>query len=135
MTKIASKCKDLGEARPTDVLAVYLAAQDPRTPWYARWLAVAVAAYALSPIDLIPDFIPVVGYLDDLLIVPLGILIVIRLIPPEVMAEHRAIADDRQAFHPVSLWGAAIVVVIWIIGAGALFMWLQPSVSSWMRSL
>ena len=64
-----------------DVHAVYLAARDPRTPWYARAVAILVAAYALSPIDLIPDFIPILGYLDDLLIVPLGILLVVRLIP------------------------------------------------------
>ena len=75
----------LGERRRSirrEVHAVYLAARDPRTPWYAKALAGAVAAYALSPIDLIPDFIPVLGYLDDVIIVPLGILAVLRLIPP-----------------------------------------------------
>lgn len=72
-----------------DVHALYLAARDPRTPWYAKVLAVCVAGYALSPIDLIPDFIPVVGYLDDAILVPLGILAVVKMIPPEVMAEHR----------------------------------------------
>lgn len=118
-----------------DVLAVYLAAQDSRTPWYARWLAVAVTAYALSPIDLIPDFIPVIGYLDDLLIVPFGILIVIRLIPSEVMAEQRAIAEDRQASRPVSYRGAVFVILIWIILAVTTAMWLQPFTTTWMRSL
>src|SRR6266478_7923468 len=77
-----------------DVHALYLASRDPRVPWYAKVLAVAVAAYALSPIDLIPDFIPVVGYLDDLIIVPLGIWLVVSLIPDEVMAECRARADE-----------------------------------------
>src|SRR5512137_476678 len=76
-----------------DVHAVFLAARHPATPWYAKALAVAVAAYALSPIDLIPDFIPVLGYLDDLVIVPLGILLVTRLVPPEVMAACRAEAE------------------------------------------
>src|ERR1700737_1280635 len=76
-----------------DSHAVYLASRDPRVPWYAKALAVAVAAHALSPIDLIPGFIPVVGYLDDLIIVPLGIWLVVSLIPDEVMAECRARAD------------------------------------------
>jgi uncharacterized membrane protein YkvA (DUF1232 family) len=65
-----------------DVHALYLASRDPRVPWYAKAIGIAVAAYAASPIDLIPDFIPVIGYLDDLIIVPLGIALVIRLIPP-----------------------------------------------------
>src|SRR4029078_6705139 len=73
-----------------DAHALYLAARDPRVPWYAKAIAIAVAAYALSPIDLIPDFVPVLGYLDDVIIVPAGIALVIRLIPPPIMAEHRA---------------------------------------------
>src|SRR3984893_15631926 len=77
-----------------DSHAIYLASRDPRVPWYAKTLAIAVAAYALSPIDLIPDFIPVVGYLDDLIIVPLGIWLVVSLIPDEGMAEGRARADE-----------------------------------------
>ncbi|MER9603023.1 YkvA family protein [Mesorhizobium sp. M0243] len=95
-----------------DVHALYLAARDPRTPWYAKALAVCVASYALSPIDLIPDFIPVIGYLDDVILVPLGVLAVVRMIPPEVMAEHReaaALAADR----PVSRSAAVIIVCIW----------------------
>ncbi|MER9642416.1 YkvA family protein [Mesorhizobium sp. M0239] len=94
-----------------DVHALYLAARDPRTPWYAKALAVCVAGYALSPIDLIPDFIPVIGYLDDVILVP-GVLAVVRMIPPEVMAEHReaaALAADR----PVSRSAAVIIVCIW----------------------
>src|SRR2546421_10425298 len=69
--------------------ALYLTARDRRVPWYVKALAIAVAAYALSPIDLIPDFVPVLGYLDDLIVVPLGIALVVRLIPPEVMEEYR----------------------------------------------
>src|ERR1700756_3364630 len=76
-----------------DAHALYLAACDPRVPWYAKAMALAVAAYALSPIDLIPDFIPVVGYLDDLIIVPLGIALVVRMIPPQIMTEHRTLAE------------------------------------------
>lgn len=101
-----------------DVLAVYLAARDPRTPWPVRLLAMAVAAYALSPIDLIPDFIPVLGYLDDLLIVPLGLLLVVRLIPPELLAEHRATAAGRPA-RPVSVAAAMVMIALWL-AAGAL---------------
>src|SRR5690348_13322271 len=100
-------------------LVVYHAARDPRTPWYVRALAFAVAAYALSPIDLIPDFVPVLGYLDDLIIVPLGILIVVKLIPPEIIAEHRALAAAAQG-RPVSHAAAIVIVVVWaasIVGA------------------
>jgi uncharacterized membrane protein YkvA (DUF1232 family) len=97
-----------------DVLAIYLASRDPRVPRHAKWLAVAVAGYALSPIDLIPDFIPVIGYLDDLVIVPLGILLVVRMISPDVMAEHRACAS-LAATKPVSKIGAALIIVIWLL--------------------
>ena len=96
-----------------DAHALYLAARDPRVPWYAKGLAVAVAGYAASPIDLIPDFIPVVGYLDDLIIVPLGIALVIKLIPPEILAEHRELASAAQD-RPVSWLAATIFVVLWI---------------------
>jgi uncharacterized membrane protein YkvA (DUF1232 family) len=74
-----------------DVHAIYLAARNPRVPWYAKALAFCVAGYAISALDLIPDFVPVLGYLDDVIVVPLGILAVVKLIPPEVMAEHRAL--------------------------------------------
>jgi uncharacterized membrane protein YkvA (DUF1232 family) len=103
-----------------DIHVVFLAARDPRTPWYAKALAVAVAGYALSPIDLIPDFIPVLGYLDDAILLPLGILAVIRLIPPEVVAEHRAAAAAQQ---PASRAAAAIIVAIWLATA-ALCGWV-----------
>jgi uncharacterized membrane protein YkvA (DUF1232 family) len=96
-----------------DVHAVWLAARDPRTPWLAKALALVVAAYAISPIDLIPDFIPVLGYLDDLLIMPLGILLVVRLIPPEVMVEHRE-AASRATERPVSRLAAGVIIAIWI---------------------
>ena len=80
-----------------DAVALALAAQDPRVPLKAKLVAVAVAAYALSPIDLIPDFIPVLGYLDDLVIVPAGILLAVRLIPPELMAEFRETSAGATA--------------------------------------
>lgn len=105
-------------------MALWLAARDPRTPAGAKLVAGLTAAYALSPIDLIPDFIPVLGYLDDLLIVPAGIWLALRLIPPELMVELRAEAVARDK--PRSLAGAAAVVAIWL-GAVALFGWL------WLR--
>jgi uncharacterized membrane protein YkvA (DUF1232 family) len=102
-----------------DVHAVYLAAHDPRVPWYAKVLAIAVAGYALSPIDFIPDFIPVVGYLDDLIIVPSGIWLVVSLIPPDVLAEYRAVASRAEA-RPSSKVAAIAIIAIWIVSAVAL---------------
>jgi uncharacterized membrane protein YkvA (DUF1232 family) len=96
-----------------DVHALYLASRDPRVPWYAKALAVCVAGYALSPIDLIPDFVPVLGYLDDVILVPLGILLVVKLIPPEIMAEHRALAVAARD-RPVSRNAAIVIALIWI---------------------
>lgn len=95
-----------------DVIALWLAARDPRIPLYAKALAAAVAAYALSPIDLIPDFIPILGYLDDLLIVPLGIMLAVRLIPDYIMADLRMRAIEQP--RPISKAGLAIVLAIWI---------------------
>ena len=119
---MASKLKDWARAIKRDVHAIYLAARDPRVPWYAKALALCVAGYALSPIDLIPDFIPVLGYLDDLIIVPLGIMAVVQLIPPEIMAEHRA-AAAMAAERPMSRIAATVIVVIWIASM-ALVAWL-----------
>jgi uncharacterized membrane protein YkvA (DUF1232 family) len=96
-----------------DVHAVYLAAHDPRVPWYAKILAAAVAGYALSPIDLIPDFIPVLGYADDLIIVPLGIWLAVSLVPQEVMAEYRIKADEAGQ-RPRSTIAAIAIIAIWI---------------------
>src|SRR2546428_13921587 len=95
-----------------DVYAVYRAARDPRVPWHAKALALGVAGYALSPIDLIPDFVPVLGSLDDVIIVPLGILAVVKLIPPEIMAEHRALAAAAQD-RPVSRTAAIVIAIVW----------------------
>lgn len=112
---MSGKLKDWARALKRDVHAIYLASRDPRVPWYAKALAVMVAGYALSPIDLIPDFIPVLGYLDDIILVPLGIVLVLKLIPPQVMAEHRALAVARE--RPVSRFAAVAVVCIWIASA------------------
>ena len=109
-----------------DVLALYLAARDPRVPWYAKAMAFATAAYALSPIDLIPDFIPVLGYLDDLIIVPAAILLTVRMIPDEVMAELRIEAEARLQNRPGSLIGATIIVFLWIgIAFACWALWIK----------
>ena len=101
---------------------MYLAARDPRVSWYVKALAICVAGYALSPIDLIPDFVPVLGYLDDVVIVPLGLWVVIKLIPAEIIAEHRvaaALAADKPvsrvaAFVIASIWAASIALTVWL---------------------
>jgi uncharacterized membrane protein YkvA (DUF1232 family) len=105
-----------------DSYAVYLAARDPRVSWYAKALAICVAAYAFSPIDLIPDFIPILGYADELLVLPLGILLVVRLIPSDIMAEHRASAVAMLQ-RPASWAAAGIIVAIWL-AAAAVAGWL-----------
>ena len=104
-----------------DVVALWLAARDPRTPLVAKLVAAAVAAYALSPIDLIPDFIPVLGYVDDLLIVPLGIALAVRLVPGPLMAEFRAAAVDKE--RPVNRATAVVFVALWV-SLAALLGWL-----------
>jgi len=114
--------KDWARTIRRDTLALYLAARDPRVPWYAKALALLVAAYALSPIDLIPDFVPVLGYLDDLVIVPLGILAVVKLIPPPLMAEHRA-AAALTAEKPTSRAAAVAIGTIWILSIVFLSWW------------
>jgi uncharacterized membrane protein YkvA (DUF1232 family) len=108
-----------------DVVAVWIAARDPRVPWYAKLLALAVAAYALSPIDLIPDFVPVLGYLDDAVIVPAGILLTVRLIPGNLMDEFRAKAADR-ASRPTSRLGATVILLVWIAALALTAWWLRP---------
>lgn len=107
-----------------DIVALYLAGRDPRVPWYAKALALATVAYALSPIDLIPDFIPVLGYLDDLIIVPAAIIVAVRLIPEPVMTELRDEAAQRLSRRlPGSKVGAAVIVAVWLALA-VLLSWL-----------
>jgi uncharacterized membrane protein YkvA (DUF1232 family) len=108
-----------------EVHALALACKDPRVPWYAKLLAACIVAYALSPIDLIPDFIPVLGYLDDLILVPLGIYFVLKMIPAEVMAEYReqtkAFADQKR---PTNWLAAAVIVATWIVLALLVLRWV-----------
>ena len=124
MSKWLTAAKQWARTVKRDVVALWIAARDSRTPTMAKIVAGAVAAYALSPVDLIPDFVPVLGYLDDLIIVPLGILIAIRLIPVPLMAEFRERAAHR-AQRPVSRSGLVAIVLIWLLLAalGIWFVW------------
>ena len=107
-----------------ETYALYLAYRDPRVPWYARFLAAIVVGYAFCPIDLIPDFIPVLGYLDDLLLVPLGIWLALKWIPSEVMAEARARAQEAiDQEKPVNRKAAVVVVSIWLLLAALAVLW------------
>lgn len=98
----------------TEIYALYLAYRDPRVPWYARLFAACVVGYAFSPIDLIPDPIPVLGYLDDLVLVPLGIALAVRMIPPDVLAECRAEAREVAGNKPVNRVAAVVVIAVWV---------------------
>ncbi|MBZ9867654.1 DUF1232 domain-containing protein [Mesorhizobium sp. CA15] len=110
-----------------DVVALWIAARDPRVPWYAKATAGAVAAYALSPVDLIPDFIPIIGYLDDLVIVPVGIMLAVKLVSADLMQEFREEAVRREK--PVSKAGLAFMIALWVLAALALtwLFWPKPA--------
>ncbi len=107
--------RDAARRIRVETYALYLAYRDPRLPWYAKGFAALVVAYAFSPIDLVPDFIPVLGYLDDLILVPVGVALALRMIPPEVMKAARArAADDMAKAGPRSRAGLFIVGIIWL---------------------
>jgi len=109
------KLRSHARALKNEAYAIYLAAKDPRTPWFARVLIYFVVAHTFSPIDLIPDFIPILGYLDDLIITPLGIALAVRLIPAEVLAEARLTVATQGVERSVELVGAGIIIIIWIL--------------------
>ena len=115
------RARDWARQVKRDVHALWIAVRDPRTPWYAKLLAGAVVAYALSPIDLVPDFVPVLGYLDDVIILPFGILLAVRLVPHDLMKEYRA-AAMRLEGRPASKAGLLAVLAIWL-GLAALTIW------------
>lgn len=117
--------KERARQLESQTYAVYLACRDPRVPWYAKALAGAVAAYAFSPIDLIPDAIPVLGYLDDLVLVPAGIALALRLIPADVLAHCRSQAQARLGgSRPTNRPAAAVIIAIWLAVAGLSVAWL-----------
>jgi uncharacterized membrane protein YkvA (DUF1232 family) len=118
-----ARARDLARRVKREVRALWIAARDRRTPWYARLLAGVIVAYALSSIDLIPDFVPVLGYLDDLILLPLGVLLAVRLVPTPLMQEYRSAAaklNDR----PTSKAGLALIIAIWLLAAGLTLWWL-----------
>ena len=118
------KLKQRARYLKTETFALYLAARDPRTPWYAKFLVAGIVAYAFSPIDLIPDFVPVLGYLDDLILIPLGIALAIKLIPPSVLVECRTQAQETiKNGKPVSRVADAVIVVIWLALAALCIVW------------
>jgi uncharacterized membrane protein YkvA (DUF1232 family) len=117
--------KEFARKLKKETYAIYLASKNPKVPWYARLLAAGVVAYAFSPIDLIPDMIPVIGYLDDLLIVPVGIWLVLKMIPPEVLAECREKAEAATSEGKPRNWVAAgVVIAIWVLLGILGVLWL-----------
>lgn len=128
MGDLKSRLAKWAKAFKQQTLVVYFAARDQRTPLLVRVLAVLVAAYALSPIDLIPDFIPVIGYLDDLILLPLGIALIVKLTPPDVIRAAREQAETLSK-RPTSYTAGAVVIAIWLVIALASYRWMS-SISS-----
>jgi uncharacterized membrane protein YkvA (DUF1232 family) len=122
-----SKLKAWAASLKREGLALWFACRDPRTPWYARSLAMLVVAYALSPIDLIPDFIPVLGLLDELILLPGAIWLVVRLLPPQVLLDSRARAQAWLEAHrpqPRNWVAAGVIVALWLLLAWLLWKWM-----------
>lgn len=128
MRDFLDRLRRRARALKSELAAIHGAALDPRTPWYAKALALAVIAYALSPIDLIPDFIPVLGQLDDLLLVPLGLWVVLKLIPQDVIADHRARTAAGARLRR-STAAAVAIVLIWVAAATAAALWVWKRLS------
>ena len=125
---ISANLKAWAKRVKRDGLTLWFAGKNPRTPWYAKALGVFVVAYALSPIDLIPDFIPVLGYVDDVLLLPGLIWLAIKLLPPDVLAECRTQADEWMRIKgskPSSRVGAALIVVLWLAIVTGVWLWLK----------
>jgi uncharacterized membrane protein YkvA (DUF1232 family) len=123
---VLAKLKARARALKEEVLALYLAAKHPRTPWYAKLFVVGIVAYALSPIDLIPDFIPVLGLLDEVLLLPFAIVVAVRMVPTEVMSECRARASERRPDGSRSgRIGAVMVVIVWLAVIVLAAWWLR----------
>lgn len=124
--KPLDRLKDRARRLKREVHALYFACRDPRTPWVAKATAAVVVGYALSPIDLIPDFIPVLGYLDDLVLLPLGIALVLKMMPPEMMADARAAAERAADGKPASRTAAVVIVLLWVLlSAGSVWLYLS----------
>lgn len=129
MQTLRAKLRQRARRFKDDAFALYLAARDPRTPWYARLLVAGIVAYVLSPIDLIPDFVPIFGYLDDLILVPLGIALALKLIPRDVFAECQMQAEEAmQSGKPASRIAAAIIIALWVISVALGVAWIYKFV-------
>ena len=121
---LVARWKQSARGLQRETYALYYAYRDPRVPWYAKAFIALVVAYAFSPIDLIPDFIPILGYLDDLLLIPLGVGLALRMIPAEVMRESRACAEQALEREPRGFgWMGAVVIGVWVVVAGVV-AWL-----------
>jgi uncharacterized membrane protein YkvA (DUF1232 family) len=121
---LVAELKQRARRLKTETFALYLVARHPGTPWYAKLFVAGIVAYAFSPIDLIPDFVPVLGYLDDLILIPLGITLAIRMVPPSVLAECRGRAQEVMSQgKPVNRIAGAVIVVIWIALAALFAVW------------
>lgn len=121
--------ENLGQAHQARWRDAVVCGQASRTPWYAKVLGLFVVAYALSPIDLIPDFIPVLGYVDDVILLPVLIWLTVKLLPSEVLAECRIQADEwmrAEGAKPRSRFGAVLIVALWLAAGAALWFWLKP---------
>lgn len=126
---IGTTLKDWARRIKRDGVTLWFAGKHPRTPWYAKALGIFVVAYALSPIDLIPDFIPVLGYVDDVLLLPALIWLTVRLLPPDVLLACRIQAEEwmqTQGAKPRSRWGALLIVILWMAVGAALWLWWRP---------
>jgi len=121
---LLSSLKQRAQHLKSETLALWFAARHPGTPWYSKLLVAGIVAYALSPIDLIPDFVPILGYVDDLILIPLGIVLAIRMIPGPILEECRARARERMAStRPVSRIAALVIVAVWIAAAALCGVW------------
>src|SRR6266571_3023053 len=120
---LLSSLKQRARRLKSETLVLWFAARHPGTPWYAKLLVAGIVAYALSPIDLIPDFVPILGYLDDLILIPLGIVLAIRMIPAPILEECRA-RDRMASARPVSRVAALVIVAVWIAAAALCGVWV-----------
>lgn len=113
-----------------ETYALYLVARDPRTPWYAKLLVAGIVAYAFSPIDMIPDFIPIIGYLDDLILLPIAITLALKMVPHSVLVECRAQAHDTmQNKQPISWVAGAVIISIWVLLVTLCIVWLYEALT------
>ncbi|MDB2705276.1 YkvA family protein [Pseudomonadota bacterium] len=130
ISSFIERLKSAARSIKADIYALYFASRDARTPWYAKWVVAVIVAYALSPIDLIPDFIPIIGYLDDLILLPLGILLAVKLVPNAVMLECKARARESIKNEKTTSFLVTIVIIlIWLLLASLTINYLLLSVA------